>query len=84
MVSNVPAPQVPVYLCGARLLASYPAMPLAENVAILSYLARASPGVSQRQEAHGRAFLAALVSAEEMRISSATYFTRRRTSNDVM
>ncbi|HXF74219.1 MAG TPA: WS/DGAT domain-containing protein, partial [Actinomycetota bacterium] len=34
VVSNVPAPQVPVYLCGARLLASYPAMPLAENVAL--------------------------------------------------
>lgn len=31
VVSNVPAPQVPMYLGGARLLASYPAMPLAEN-----------------------------------------------------
>lgn len=31
VVSNIPAPQVPIYLAGARLEASYPAMPLAEN-----------------------------------------------------
>jgi diacylglycerol O-acyltransferase / wax synthase len=31
VVSNVPAPQVPIYLAGARLLASYPAMPLGER-----------------------------------------------------
>ena len=31
LVSNVPAPQVPLYLAGARLVASFPAMPLAEN-----------------------------------------------------
>jgi len=31
VVSNVPAPQVPIYLAGARLVASYPAMPLAER-----------------------------------------------------
>jgi hypothetical protein len=31
VVSNIPAPQVPIYLAGARLEASYPAMPLAQN-----------------------------------------------------
>ncbi len=31
VVSNVPAPQVPLYLGGARLVASYPAMPLGET-----------------------------------------------------
>jgi WS/DGAT/MGAT family acyltransferase len=31
VVSNIPAPQVPMYLAGARLLASYPSMPLGED-----------------------------------------------------
>jgi hypothetical protein len=31
VVSNIPAPQVPIYLAGARLEASYPAMPLGQN-----------------------------------------------------
>jgi diacylglycerol O-acyltransferase / wax synthase len=31
VVSNVPAPQVPIYLAGAPLVASYPAMPLGER-----------------------------------------------------
>jgi diacylglycerol O-acyltransferase len=31
VVSNIPAPQVELYLAGARLVASYPAMPLGEN-----------------------------------------------------
>ena len=31
VVSNVPAPQVPLYLAGASLVASYPAMPLGER-----------------------------------------------------
>jgi len=34
VVSNVPAPQVPLYLAGAPLLANYPAMPLGENAAL--------------------------------------------------
>jgi diacylglycerol O-acyltransferase / wax synthase len=31
VVSNIPAPQVPLYLGGAELEASYPAMPLGET-----------------------------------------------------
>ena len=34
VVSNVPAPQTPMYLAGAPLLASYPSMPLGENAAL--------------------------------------------------
>jgi diacylglycerol O-acyltransferase / wax synthase len=34
VVSNIPAPQVPMYLAGARLVASYPAMPLGESCAL--------------------------------------------------
>ena len=34
VVSNVPAPQVSMYLAGAPLLASYPSMPLGENAAL--------------------------------------------------
>jgi WS/DGAT/MGAT family acyltransferase len=34
VVSNVPAQQVPLYLAGAPLLASYPSMPLGENAAL--------------------------------------------------
>jgi WS/DGAT/MGAT family acyltransferase len=34
VVSNVPAPQVPLYLAGAPLLASYPVIPLGENTAL--------------------------------------------------
>ena len=34
VISNVPGPQVPMYIAGARLLANYPVMPLAENVGL--------------------------------------------------
>jgi WS/DGAT/MGAT family acyltransferase len=34
VVSNVPGPQVPMYIAGARLVVFYPMMPLAENVAL--------------------------------------------------
>ena len=34
VVSNVPGPQVPLYMCGARLVANYPMMPLAESCAL--------------------------------------------------
>jgi WS/DGAT/MGAT family acyltransferase len=34
VVSNVPAPQVPLYLAGARVSASYPSMPLNVNTAL--------------------------------------------------
>lgn len=34
VVSNVPGPQVPMYLAGARLVVNYPMMPLGEGVAL--------------------------------------------------
>jgi WS/DGAT/MGAT family acyltransferase len=34
VVSNIPAPQTPLYLAGAELVASYPAMPLGERCAL--------------------------------------------------
>jgi WS/DGAT/MGAT family acyltransferase len=34
VVSNVPGPQVPIYLAGARMLVTYPVLPLAENVGL--------------------------------------------------
>ena len=34
VVSNVPGPQIPMYVGGARLLASYPVMPIAENMGL--------------------------------------------------
>jgi diacylglycerol O-acyltransferase / wax synthase len=34
VVSNVPGPQVPMYIVGAKLLATYPVLPLAENVGL--------------------------------------------------
>ncbi len=41
VVTNVPGPQVPVYLLGARMIASYPVVPLmpneALNIALFSY-----------------------------------------------
>ncbi len=41
IVTNVPGPQIPLYLLGARLLAAYPLVPLLENtgvgIALFSY-----------------------------------------------
>jgi diacylglycerol O-acyltransferase len=34
VVSNVPGPQVPMYIAGARLLAQYPIMPIAQNMGL--------------------------------------------------
>jgi WS/DGAT/MGAT family acyltransferase len=34
VVSNIPGPQQPMYLAGARLIATYPSMPLGENSAL--------------------------------------------------
>lgn len=34
VVSNIPGPQQPMYLAGARLIASYPSLPLGENSAL--------------------------------------------------
>jgi len=49
VVTNVPGPQVPLYLAGHRMLAIYPLVPLAENtalgVAIISYDGRIDFGL---------------------------------------
>jgi WS/DGAT/MGAT family acyltransferase len=34
VVSNVPGPQIPMYIDGAKLLAQYPIMPIAENMGL--------------------------------------------------
>jgi diacylglycerol O-acyltransferase len=34
VISNVPGPQIPMYIAGARLVAHYPVMPLAENMGL--------------------------------------------------
>jgi len=34
VVSNVPGPQIPMYVAGAKLLAEYPIMPIAENMGL--------------------------------------------------
>ena len=34
VVSNIPAPQVPMYLAGAQLVVNYPSMPLGENTGL--------------------------------------------------
>jgi WS/DGAT/MGAT family acyltransferase len=34
IVSNVPGPQIPVYLAGARLMVAYPVLPLGERLAL--------------------------------------------------
>jgi hypothetical protein len=34
VVSNVPGPQIPLYIAGAKVLASYPTMPLAETMGL--------------------------------------------------
>jgi hypothetical protein len=34
VVSNVPGPQIPMYVGGARLLAQYPIMPIASNMGL--------------------------------------------------
>jgi diacylglycerol O-acyltransferase / wax synthase len=34
VVSNVPGPQIPMYIAGARLMAQYPVMPIAENMGL--------------------------------------------------
>jgi hypothetical protein len=34
VVSNVPGPQMPLYIGGARIVAAYPVMPLAPKVAL--------------------------------------------------
>ncbi len=54
VVTNVPGPQIPLYLCGARLLASYPVVPLFDNqalgVALFSYAGRMYFGLNGEWE----------------------------------
>jgi len=34
VVSNVPGPQIPMYIAGAKLLAQYPVMPIVETMGL--------------------------------------------------
>jgi len=50
IVTNVPGPQIPLYLLGAQMVAGYPLVPLFENqgaaIALLSYFGRLFIGVN--------------------------------------
>lgn len=55
VVTNVPGPQQPLYLAGARMLETYPAMPLGEgqalSVGVTSYAGRVYVGLNGDREA---------------------------------
>ena len=57
IVTNVPGPQVPLYLMGARLIEAYPIVPLTQNltvvVGILSYDGTLHFGLSADRDAGG-------------------------------
>ena len=54
MVTNVPGPQIPLYLCGARMCATYGFVPLVENtalgIALFSYAGRLCWGLNADYE----------------------------------
>jgi hypothetical protein len=56
VVTNVPGPQTPLYLMGARLLEAYPIVPLSHNlslgIAILSYCGVLHFGLFADHDAH--------------------------------
>ena len=55
VVTNVPGPQIPLYLLGRRMLAIYPMVPLAANtalgIAVLSYDGRLHFGLNADYDA---------------------------------
>jgi hypothetical protein len=53
-ISNVPGPNIPVYLCGARLLAHYPVSVVTNgqglNITVIGYLGRLHFGLLSCRE----------------------------------
>jgi diacylglycerol O-acyltransferase len=53
-ISNVPGPNVPVYLCGARLLAHYPLSVITDgqglNITVIGYLGQLHFGLTACRE----------------------------------
>ena len=85
VVTNVPGPQIPLYLCGARLLASYPLVPLFQDqalgVALFSYDGRVHFGLNGEWERLPdlHEFRAALeASFEELRTASPSRRSAKR------
>jgi len=88
MVTNVPGPQVPLYMVGARLLGMYPVVPLLPGsglgIALFSYEGKLCWGFNGDFEllADLSAFVGQVGAAfEELRRATVSHFLERRTAS---